>query len=381
MQRSYDRGPMTASNGSVPSVVDLFCGAGGLSLGAHKAGFSTSLAVDVDHDLTSQFGVNFPDVALKHLDLAADAGKQVAAFLPDGRPDGVIGGPPCQGFSEIGRRSATDPRNLLVGSFMDVVATVQPKFFVMENVPALSWDRYSSLLARAMESLPDRYEVLEPMCLNASDYGAATSRQRLVLVGYDPECVDRIAVADFEPHQSHGLTTVRDAIADLPEPSHTGDRSLPYQKAVEPSPYAKRMRGKPPKGLGSEGAGALRKAGHVTGIEATKHSAEVVRRFRRLKQGARDDVSRYPRLRWDAPAPVLRAGTGRDRGSYQAARPIHPERPRVISVREAARIQGFPDWFQFAPTKWHSHRMIGNSVSPVFAHQLLAVVRSRLGED
>src|SRR3546814_16995927 len=88
-------------------------------------------------------------------------------------------------------------------------------------------------------------------------------------------------------------------------------------------------------------------------------------RFIETAQGKVEPVSHYPKLAWSGQCPTLRAGTGAEKGSFQAMRPIHPTQPRVITVREGARLQGFPDWFMFHPTKWHSFRMIGNSVSPI----------------
>src|SRR5580658_1782480 len=120
-------------------IVDLFCGAGGFSLGAHKAGFHTALAIDIDEKLTSSFEKNFPKATLLHADISEIGATEVIekANLKPGELAGVIGGPPCQGFSLIGRRNLSDPRNRMVWHFCRVVKELQPKFFVMENVPGL----------------------------------------------------------------------------------------------------------------------------------------------------------------------------------------------------------------------------------------------------
>lgn len=110
-----------------------------------------------------------------------------------------------------------------------------------------------------------------------------------------------------------------------------------------------------------------------------EHKADVVRRFATVMPGKMDTVGRHPRLAWDGQCPTLRAGTGADKGSRQAVRPLHPEEPRVITVREAARLQGFPDQHLFHPTIWHSFRMIGNSVSPILAEAVFRAIRDRLG--
>jgi len=104
------------------------------------------------------------------------------------------------------------------------------------------------------------------------------------------------------------------------------------------------------------------------------HSTRVAERYAMTAQGKYDPVSRSYKLYPNGFCPTLRAGTGPDHGSFQAVRPLHPTEARVITPREAARLQGFPDWFQFSPTKWHSFRQIGSSVSPIIAERILAVV-------
>ena len=111
------------------------------------------------------------------------------------------------------------------------------------------------------------------------------------------------------------------------------------------------------------------------GASETRHSKKVIERYSEIKQGETDRFSKSRRIDPDGFCPTLRAGTGRDKGSYQAVRPLHPTENRVITPREAARLQGFPDWFQFHPTKWHSFRQIGNSVSPILAEYILSVIK------
>jgi DNA (cytosine-5)-methyltransferase 1 len=138
------------------------------------------------------------------------------------------------------------------------------------------------------------------------------------------------------------------------------------------------MRAMPPEWLGSYEAKMILKEGRVSGLFTTNHATEVAKRYQDVQQGQTDPVSRSKKLAWDGLCPTLRAGTGSDKGSHQAVRPLHPEDGRVITVREAARLQGFPDWFTFHPTKWHSFRMIGNSVSPIVSKFLLGVIRQKL---
>jgi DNA (cytosine-5)-methyltransferase 1 len=112
-----------------------------------------------------------------------------------------------------------------------------------------------------------------------------------------------------------------------------------------------------------------------TGHRRTAHTPEVTKK---VKPGGVEVIGRHARLRWDGQCPTLRAGTGNDRGSFQSVRPIHPDEPRVITVREGARLQGFPDDFRFHPTVWHSFRMIGNSVSPVMSKVIFSLISERI---
>jgi len=116
----------------------------------------------------------------------------------------------------------------------------------------------------------------------------------------------------------------------------------------------------------------------VSGCYPTRHGEVVIERYKNLKFGQQDKVSKSVRLNPKGFCPTLRAGTGPEKGSYQAVRPIHYNLPRVITIREAARLQGFPDWFDFHPTIWHSFRQIGNSVSPIVAEKILSVIRQKL---
>ena len=138
------------------------------------------------------------------------------------------------------------------------------------------------------------------------------------------------------------------------------------------SSYARSLRGGPDPDHGSYGLGYSRAWDRaiVTSAGRTVHREEVRKRFRSTQQGAEELVSRLQRLRADGLAPTLRAGTGRDHGSFTSARPIHYRYPRVITVREAARLHSFPDWFRFHVTKWHGFQQIGNSVPPLLAETI-----------
>ena len=366
-----------------PVVLDLFAGAGGFALGAASAGFEVAASVDVDADLLSCHSDNFPTVSVLTADLLdVEPGEVLAAC--GRRADeitGVLGGPPCQGFSRIGRRDRSDPRNRLVGRFFDYVRHITPPFFAFENVPGILDSSFRDILDEGISQVAGMYRVVGPTLLDASQFGVPTARRRVLVFGFR-----KPGNADFNPAAASGAVqrTVRDAIFDLPQPDTTtvpdknGGHWARYPENGDLSDYAALMRKPPPPGLGSEYVRQACSNGLVSGLQPTCHTAPVKKRFAKVRPGRCDRVSRFPRLCWDHLAPTLRAGTGKDRGSYQAARPIHPRDNRVISVREAARIQGFPDWFQFHQTKWHSFRMIGNSISPLMATHLLLRVREAI---
>jgi len=342
----------------MPSILDVFSGCGGLSLGAHQAGFSTALAIDVDSLLTSSFSLNFPDTTLLRKDICSVDAGTLKTFLPNG-VDGVVGGPPCQAFSEMGRRNAEDPRRQLVWEFFRIVVLARPKFFLFENVRGLGFDKNVTLLEAGLELLPEQWTIFGPHYMNAADFGAPTRRERLFVFGFDRDQME-VPKEKALIRRCDVSVSVRDAISDLVTASATGDDDAGFdhwkydgRRAV--SKYARGMRSP---------------AGSFTGHRKTIHSKETLKRFEALPQGKSDPIGKYARLSWDGLCPTLRAGTGSDHGSHQAVRPVHPVLNRVITPREAARLQGFPDEFLFHPTVWHSCRMIGNSVSPIIARAL-----------
>lgn len=347
-------------------IVDLFCGCGGFALGAHNAGFSPSISFDIDANLTSSVSRNFPGTELVLADLENVNGMDVERKV-GGRVDGLFGGPPCQAFSSIGKRRTDDPRRSLLGQYYRLVAELQPTFFVMENVEGLGFKDSRPVLDDALGMVPSRYKLFGPVILDAADFGAATRRRRLFVIGYDPQYIDEISTHDFADAEEPP-SSVRDAIGDLSDSVPIGEEDgfdtwcLLEQSKL--SSYAATMR-----------STDLRFTGH----RKTIHRPEVADRFARVAQGGFDSVGRHPRLHWERQCPTLRAGTGSDRGSFQAVRPLHPVEPRVITVREAARLQGFPDSFRFHPTVWHSFRMIGNSVSPIMARKIFGIIASRMG--
>lgn len=350
-------------------LVDLFCGCGGFSLGAHNAGFEVAAAFDIDETLTSSYPINFPETKLYHSDVSILTGAEIAAAVGD-EIVGIFGGPPCQGFSDIGRRSIEDPRRQLLGHFFRIVSEVEPSFFVMENVRGLAYADALPVLQDALALVQPRYDVLGPNIWDASEFGAATKRNRMFVIGIRKDLESPIGKDAIDAFK-RPAATVKAAIADL-----IGARELPNCEELPGFDQWKICR----RGLPSDYAWPLRSDDKVfTGHRPTVHTQAVIDRFAAVKPGNFDPIGRHPRLRWSGQCPTLRAGTGSDKGSYQAVRPIHPTENRVITVREAARLQGFPDSHIFHPTVWHSFRMIGNSVSPIIATAIFTAIGAHLG--
>jgi DNA (cytosine-5)-methyltransferase 1 len=265
--------------------------------------------------------------------------------------------------------------------FFRLVAEIRPAFFLVENVPGILANEHAEVLQKGLDKLPSSYKTLEPFSVRASTYGAPTSRTRVFMFGFDPSKVAPMRAQSFAPAEAIDVR-VKDALRGLPEVSADWQSELDSWRSVGQLPktwFGLRAHGMVPQGVGD--AAALREFASnrvVSGFLGTRHSRETVRRFNALAPGQRDSISKAARLDWNGYCPTLRAGTGPDRGSYQAVRPIHPSFPRVITPREAARLQGFPDWFVLHPTKWHAFRHIGNSVSPIVAEALLSRIRKKL---
>lgn len=361
------------------NLIDLFAGVGGLSLGAARAGFHVLTAAELDQRAVELHARNFPQSRHLAEDVATLSGKRLLEHsgLKKGELSGLIGGPPCQGFSDIGLRADKDPRNELLVHFFRLVAETSPAFFLAENVPGVVQERNKHIVDRAMSMVPSNYSLLDPIVVKASDYGAPTIRTRVFFIGYDPCRVGSIADDDFKPTGIEDIRVGR-ALQGLPALRSDWQSESQSWRSVSELPdgsYERRISKSIPPGVGDKDAIELyRKKRLVSGFLGTAHTAETVERFRALQPGKADPISKCVRLKADGYCPTLRAGTGPERGSYQAIRPVHPTSPRVISPREAARLQGFPDWFQFHPTKWHAFRQIGNSVSPIVSEALLSTI-------
>jgi DNA (cytosine-5)-methyltransferase 1 len=368
---------------SRPKIADLFSGVGGFSLGAARAGFDVAVAIDLDRHAVASHKKNFPETKHARRNIAKLTGRDLLriAQIRDGQLAGIIGGPPCQGFSTMGRRRKNDKRNPLFFHFFRLVSELKPLFFVAENVPGILNCKFDSLRADVCKLVSSEYDILDPFVLCASDFGAATNRSRVFFVGVAKRANVRFLLGDFVSSASDRQNSVKTALAGLtPKVRSTWQSEKSSWRPVKESAskfFTAINRFCESVGDPSAIERFVNKL-EVSGFFGTEHKTEVLDRFAAVSAGKMDKISKFPRLSWNGLCPTLRAGTDSTRGSYQAVRPIHPDEDRVITPREAARLQGFADWFQFSPTKWHSFRQIGNSISPPVAEAVLDVIRCKL---
>lgn len=370
---------------TIPIGIDLFAGAGGMSLGFEQAGFHVVAAVEYDpiHCATHEF--NFPNCETICRSVTDIDGTYIRneANLGKRDIDVVFGGAPCQGFSLIGKRALDDPRNSLVHHFVRLVAEIRPKYFVFENVKGLTIGEHKRFLEEIIEafgrkgySVEHNYQVL-----NAADYGVPQDRRRLFLYG-----ARRGYALPKYPEPTHfrpnGKThhtalqktpTVLEAFGDLPEADDFDvllERDWIYAKFAKPSSYARKLRAS---------NDSIKGKLLLSSSLRTIHSELSIRRFKDTLPGNVEPVSRFLKLDPNGISNTLRAGTASDRGAFTSPRPIHPFSPRCITVREAARLHSYPDWFRFHVTKWHGFRQIGNSVPPFLAQAVASRVIEKLG--
>lgn len=319
--------------------IDLFAGAGGLSVGLEQAGFKLIAATDWDRWSCETLRANHKDIVVQDGDITKIDLEDFSKKIGRKTVDLIVGGPPCQGFSQLGKRMKDDPRNQLWREYMRFVAFFKPKLFLMENVPQLlASDEFQSIKEVA-EGLG--YEVREKV-LHAVEYGVPQKRKRAVILG------SRMGIPKY-PEPTHTnpdnfnllnrhlktWATVKDAIADLPlEPT-----GKDWHIGRNPTPTSlKRYQSIPPGGNRFNLPPAL-----------------TPDCWKRKKTGSTDV---FGRLEWNAPSLTIRTEFFKpEKGRY-----LHPQAHRPITIREAARLQTFPDEYVFIGSNVQVAKQIGNAV-------------------
>ena len=362
-------------------VIDLFSGVGGLSAGFEKAGYDIVLANEFDKDIAKSYQLNHKKTIMINDD--------IKNILPEiekykNKIDVIIGGPPCQGFSMAGARIRKnsfleDPRNFLFRNYFSVVQAVEPKYFVMENVPGMLSMEKGKIIEEIERIFSDeknfkkgRYYLYKRV-FSTDEYGVPQSRSRLIIFGSKNKLDFEKLFEDTKKQMIEDgrikKVTIEDAISDL-NCLESSEGSFEQEYKFEPKSEYQKERRKNSKKLYN----------HI----ATNHSEKALERIKQLSQGGRrldlkdgDKIKSvhsgaYGRMRWNEVAKTLitRFDTPSS-GVY-----IHPERNRTLTPREAARIQSFDDDFIFYGNKSSIIKQIGNAVPPLFAYYLANVIKN-----
>ncbi|NED87576.1 DNA cytosine methyltransferase [Streptomyces sp. SID11233] len=369
-------------------AVDLFSGAGGLSFGVERAGWTTAAAVDFDKRALETHRANFPGLSL-HMDLGdPDERDRLVEILAPAKIDLVAGGPPCQPFSRAGRnkirdlvknhgRDPEDRRKELWSAYLDVVKRIQPRVVLMENVPDMGLHDDFFVVRTIEEELEELGYATQVRLVDAWNYGVPQHRKRLILLARRD--VDDFTWRDPDPRP----TSLRDAIGDLPEldvvaTERVGEREMSYRKPRNLPPFAETMREDAPRGrVWDHMTRRVRKDDHrIFELMESKHKYSDLyelldddeKEYQRYSADKYTD--KYKKLDWEQLSRTITAHIAKDGYWY-----IHPEQLRTLTVREAARVQTFPDKFRFAGTRSDAFRQIGNAVPPLLGKAAAEVLR------
>ncbi len=356
----------------------MFCGAGGLSLGFEMAKFNIDLAIELEESYLKTYKFNHPETTCLNEDISElNHEKFRDNYINDKKVEGIIGGPPCMGFSTVGNRKRDDPRNTLIFNFIQWVGYFKPNFFVMENVPGvLSMEK-----GRVVEKIIKLYKEIGYCCemkiLLAADYGVPQLRRRVFFIGTQDKSVlslkiqktNRKDIIQKTPLENEALPlylTVKDAISDILDVSHftrvNPDDSIKEYAHPPKTQYQKYLR---------------KDSDKLSNHFAPNHGKLVRERISHLKQGENHGSlpkeyqlkggypNIYGRLHLNKPADTI---TGNCGCVSAPGRFIHPTQDRAISVREAARLQSFPDNYKFHGNMRDKYKQVGNAVPPLMAY-------------
>ncbi|WP_298983767.1 DNA cytosine methyltransferase [uncultured Roseibium sp.] len=353
------------------TAIDLFCGAGGLTEGLRQAGFHVLAGNDFDEAAGRTFAATHKEA--KFLpgpvqDITAKALLK-AAGLKKGELDCLVGGPPCQAFSVYNhKRGMHDERSQLFREYLRLVEGLSPRWVVMENVTGITSAGDGEALQAILSGFKQLGYNVEYKVLRAEEYGVPQERRRVVFVG------NREGIQIEWPEKTHGeglkpFTTIRDALSDLPALANGEDKGI-QQYVREPiGEYQSLLRG----GSNSVVNHSAPRLAPIN-IERMKHIPaggswrdipyELLPAG--MKKARRcDHTKRYGRMTWDGLSGTVLTKCDVHWGAF-----IHPEQDRAITVREAARIQSFPDWFTFEGSRTEQYIQVGNAVPPLLGRRI-----------
>lgn len=348
-----------------PKVLDLFSGAGGLSLGFQAAGFTIVGGVDIDINAIKTYAKNFPNSRAWLEDLNAPTLEYKKWETSQvGHIDVIVGGPPCQGFSLAGKRNPDDPRNLLYIKYMDAVEAISPKYVVIENVPNIASMNGGAVKRAIVADLEALGYVVQVETLNASHFGVPQARRRTFFVGSKPGLTFTFPKATTleNPYTS------KDAISDLPSLDSSAIGVETQYKSSALNTYQKRMR---------------TKSNSIFNHELVRHTQKTIQIVRLVPDGGNykdlpehlKDTRRvniaWTRMNSNKPSFTIDAGHNHH---------FHYSENRVPSVRECARIQSFPDDFEFLGPRTSQYRQVGNAVPPTLAQAIAIEVLKSIND-
>jgi len=358
-----------------PTVIDLFCGCGGFSKGFEQAGYKILLGIDLWKDAVITYQHDFPDAIALNQDITTTDGKMIQNLLNDDNKniDVIIGGPPCQGFSLSGKRMLDDPRNKLYKSFVEIVKSIEPKVFVMENVPGLIRLFNGKVKGEVIEDFSELGYNVELKLLSADNYGVPQQRKRVFFVGINKNKIKNTEGFIF-PNATHGtglgvlpVVTCKDAISDLDfVPDNVAlPECIDYQLPPQ-SKYQEEMR---------KGSNYLFNHSITLHKERTKEIISMVPDGGNYKSLPEELwQTRKVNIAWtrmNSQAPCFTIDTGHNHH-------FHYKENRVPSVRESARIQSFPDTFEFIGNKTSQLKQVGNAVPPLLSEAIAKQIKNLL---
>ncbi len=335
------------------NVIDLFCGAGGLSYGFEKAGFNVLLGIDNDAKALETFELNHNGAKSICGDITEITYKDhIAPLLGGKKIDVIIGGPPCQGFSLSGPRNFNDPRNKLYLSYIRLVEEIQPKAFVIENVPGLVGLFNGEVKDNIIKTFAQMGYEVKYKILCAADYGVPQNRKRVVFVGMKGSNAFEYPAIQTEQ------VSCEMALSDLPPLVDVLGEDVQNYATAPQNPYQKLMR---------ENSGEVRNHIAATHSEKVQHIISLVPdggNYKDLPEEYRESRNfhvAWTRFNSQKPAPTIDTGHRHH---------FHYKYNRVPTVRECARIQSFPDDFIFLGNKTQQFRQVGNAVPPFMAQRI-----------
>jgi DNA (cytosine-5)-methyltransferase 1 len=373
---------------SKPTAVSLFSGCGGFCEGIETSGFDIRVAVELDKFACETYRYNFPSTPLFDDDVHhfLTTGSDHRAQYRLQNVDLVFGGPPCQGFSQIGKRDLDDERNELYKQYTRIVAELKPRIFLMENVPNLALmnkGHFKHLILREFAELGYSNAVM--LRVSADDFGVPQTRQRVIFIGTRDEDgldvdLESLCQCILEGLKVEHPVTVWEAIGDLPANIVHSGETLPYPKTSRPSTFQRNMRLDYDGTVYSKSAKRDRGLGKQASLLFNHHTKEIQARrahlISLLKPGFKADSlpkeiwngarpEKWRRLHPELPSYTILAQMHRDMSEW-----VHPSLNRWITVREAARLQSFHDGFIFRGSEWQQLKQIGNAVPPLLGHAL-----------